>query len=277
MFAAVTDPLLEVRQSILLLIWNPVRGMTAAAGMPEPARACGVSRARVPPAPPADAAADEAKAWREWLLRAVAGKGSELRFMYGVPGERRLPETELPWLPGYKSSRGAGRQRGLRPVPARRVRGDARLPAPGPALRPDGPPRRRPADVRGGAGRLWDRFRGSEPGDEQRYADLDQLQFAAREAVSPLHRLEVALHPWVAFAIMPVFALANAGVPLAGAGWDRPHVAGRRHPLRLNRAVGVRAADWVARSRRRPGRGWARRRRLECRRVRRRAATGRRG
>jgi len=48
---------------------------------------------------------DEAKAWREWLLRAVAGKGSELRIMYGVAGERRLPEMELPWLPGYENSR----------------------------------------------------------------------------------------------------------------------------------------------------------------------------
>jgi len=47
---------------------------------------------------------DEAKAWREWLLRAVAGKGSELRIMYGVGGERRLPEMELPWLPGYENS-----------------------------------------------------------------------------------------------------------------------------------------------------------------------------
>jgi GH15 family glucan-1,4-alpha-glucosidase len=46
----------------------------------------------------------EAKAWREWLLRAVAGKGSELRIMYGVGGERRLPEMELPWLPGYENS-----------------------------------------------------------------------------------------------------------------------------------------------------------------------------
>jgi GH15 family glucan-1,4-alpha-glucosidase len=47
---------------------------------------------------------DEAKAWREWLLRAVAGKGSELRIMYGVAGERRLPEMELPWLPGYENA-----------------------------------------------------------------------------------------------------------------------------------------------------------------------------
>jgi NhaA family Na+:H+ antiporter len=40
------------------------------------------------------------------------------------------------------------------------------------------------------------------------------LALAARESVSPLERLETALHPWVAFVIMPIFALANAGVPL---------------------------------------------------------------
>ena len=47
---------------------------------------------------------EEAAAWREWLLRAVAGKPSELQIMYGVGGERRLTELELPWLPGYERS-----------------------------------------------------------------------------------------------------------------------------------------------------------------------------
>lgn len=46
----------------------------------------------------------EARAWREWLLRAVAGMATELRIMYGIAGERRLPELELPWLPGYENS-----------------------------------------------------------------------------------------------------------------------------------------------------------------------------
>jgi GH15 family glucan-1,4-alpha-glucosidase len=48
---------------------------------------------------------DEARAWREWLLRAVAGKASQLQIMYGLAGERRLPELELDWLPGYEGSR----------------------------------------------------------------------------------------------------------------------------------------------------------------------------
>ena len=47
----------------------------------------------------------EAAAWRNWLLRAVAGDPSSLHIMYGMRGERRLPELELPWLPGYEGSR----------------------------------------------------------------------------------------------------------------------------------------------------------------------------
>jgi GH15 family glucan-1,4-alpha-glucosidase len=46
----------------------------------------------------------EAHAWRDWLLRAVAGDPSKLQIMYGPGGERRLTEYELPWLPGYEGS-----------------------------------------------------------------------------------------------------------------------------------------------------------------------------
>ena len=49
--------------------------------------------------------ADEAAAWRHWLLRAVAGDPAEVQIMYGVAGERRLAEFELPWLAGYEGSR----------------------------------------------------------------------------------------------------------------------------------------------------------------------------
>jgi GH15 family glucan-1,4-alpha-glucosidase len=48
---------------------------------------------------------DEATRWRDWLLRAVAGLPSQLQIMYGVAGERRLPELELDWLPGYARSK----------------------------------------------------------------------------------------------------------------------------------------------------------------------------
>jgi GH15 family glucan-1,4-alpha-glucosidase len=47
---------------------------------------------------------EEAQAWREWLLRAAAGKPSQLQIMYGIAGERRLTEWEVPWLPGYDKS-----------------------------------------------------------------------------------------------------------------------------------------------------------------------------
>ncbi|HEY2351279.1 MAG TPA: glycoside hydrolase family 15 protein [Candidatus Acidoferrum sp.] len=48
---------------------------------------------------------EEARAWREWLIRAVAGKPSELNIVYGLRGERRLTELELPWLGGYEDSK----------------------------------------------------------------------------------------------------------------------------------------------------------------------------
>jgi GH15 family glucan-1,4-alpha-glucosidase len=47
---------------------------------------------------------EEATQWRTWLLRAVAGDPADLQIMYGVAGERRLSEFEVPWLRGYESS-----------------------------------------------------------------------------------------------------------------------------------------------------------------------------
>jgi GH15 family glucan-1,4-alpha-glucosidase len=46
----------------------------------------------------------EAQAWREWLLRAAAGSPDQIQIMYGIAGERRLTEWELPWLPGYEGA-----------------------------------------------------------------------------------------------------------------------------------------------------------------------------
>jgi GH15 family glucan-1,4-alpha-glucosidase len=62
---------------------------------------------------------DEAREWREWFVRAIAGSPQDLQIMYGVSGERRLTEIELPWLSGYEGSQpvrignGASRQRQL--------------------------------------------------------------------------------------------------------------------------------------------------------------------
>ena len=50
------------------------------------------------------ATTEEARRWRDWLLRAVAGSPRRLQIMYGLGGERRLTEFEVPWLPGYEGS-----------------------------------------------------------------------------------------------------------------------------------------------------------------------------
>jgi GH15 family glucan-1,4-alpha-glucosidase len=48
---------------------------------------------------------EEAQAWRDWLTRAVAGRPEQMEVMYGVAGERRLTEWEIPWLPGFAGSK----------------------------------------------------------------------------------------------------------------------------------------------------------------------------
>lgn len=48
---------------------------------------------------------EEASSWRDWLLRSVAGDPAQMQIMYGVAGERRLPEWEVPWLDGFLNSR----------------------------------------------------------------------------------------------------------------------------------------------------------------------------
>jgi GH15 family glucan-1,4-alpha-glucosidase len=48
---------------------------------------------------------EEARCWRDWLVRAAAGSPQDLQIMYGVAGERRLEEFELPWLPGFENSK----------------------------------------------------------------------------------------------------------------------------------------------------------------------------
>ncbi|MBV8237924.1 MAG: Na+/H+ antiporter NhaA [Sphingomonas sp.] len=66
---------------------------------------------------------------------------------------------------------------------------------------------------------------------------------------SPLHRLEHALHPWVAYAIVPLFAFANAGVALGGVGWSAlaaPVVIGVALGLFLGKQIGIFGAIWGA-------------------------------
>jgi GH15 family glucan-1,4-alpha-glucosidase len=65
---------------------------------------------------------DEARAWRDWLTRAIAGSPRQVQIMYGVGGERWLPELIVPWLAGYEKSAPVR----SRAAPARRLRGDRR-------------------------------------------------------------------------------------------------------------------------------------------------------
>ena len=108
----------EVRRSLVLLkglTYHPSGGIVAAATTSLPEQIGGVRNWDYRYCWLRDAAftlqallgvgfASEAKAWRAWLVRAVAGDPSELQIMYGVDGTRRLPELELPWLAGYHRS-----------------------------------------------------------------------------------------------------------------------------------------------------------------------------
>ena len=92
-------------------------------------------------------------------------------------------------------------------------------------------------------------FRGLGTLDEQALLPhLDELNAARREAVSPVERLQRALHPWVAFGIMPLFAFANAGVPLGTATFegDGSRVfAGIALGLILGKPIGITLLSWA--------------------------------
>jgi len=106
-----------VRSLITLkaLTYAPTGGMAAAATTSLPERIGGVRNWDYRFCWPRDATMtlyalllagyrDEAQSWRQWLLRAAAGKPEDLQTVYGVAGERQLTELELPWLPGYERS-----------------------------------------------------------------------------------------------------------------------------------------------------------------------------
>jgi NhaA family Na+:H+ antiporter len=85
----------------------------------------------------------------------------------------------------------------------------------------------------------WKRVSGGKKEVAGAPADVERIAFAARETVSPLHRLEMGLHPWVAFLIIPLFALANAGVPLGGSGLGSPVAAAVAAGLAVGKPVGI--------------------------------------
>ncbi len=79
-----------------------------------------------------------------------------------------------------------------------------------------------------------------------RYSTLRGLERASREALSPLERIETALHPWVGFVIMPVFALANAGVPVSIEAVGQPVSIAVIAGLLLGKPIGIVGASWLA-------------------------------
>jgi NhaA family Na+:H+ antiporter len=79
-----------------------------------------------------------------------------------------------------------------------------------------------------------------------RHDTLREVGFAAREGVSPLERLEIGLHPWVAFLIMPLFALANAGVHVEANELENPVARAVAFGLLVGKPIGVLLFSYLA-------------------------------
>jgi NhaA family Na+:H+ antiporter len=85
--------------------------------------------------------------------------------------------------------------------------------------------------------------------DRELLPHLDQMRVANREAVSPVERLQHQLHAWVAFGIMPLFAFANAGVPIGQISFDGDAVwvfLGVAIGLTIGKPAGILAVSWLA-------------------------------
>ena len=110
------EPVLRSLITLKALTYDPTGGLVAAAttSLPEEIggvrnwdyRLCWLRDATLTLIALMDAGYfDEARAWRDWLLRAAAGSPEQVQIMYGLGGERRLTEWEVPWLPGYEGSK----------------------------------------------------------------------------------------------------------------------------------------------------------------------------
>jgi NhaA family Na+:H+ antiporter len=75
---------------------------------------------------------------------------------------------------------------------------------------------------------------------------LQVAEIAARETLSPVERLEIALHPWVGFVIMPLFAFANAGVPLSFASFGHSVTLAVLIGFTIGKPIGILAFSWLA-------------------------------
>ncbi|PLX81315.1 MAG: Na+/H+ antiporter NhaA [Desulfuromonas sp.] len=83
-------------------------------------------------------------------------------------------------------------------------------------------------------------------GDTEDRKALQMAEAAARETLSPVERLEIMLHPWVAFVIMPLFAFANAGVPISLAGLGDAVTIAIFVGFALGKPIGVLGFSWLA-------------------------------
>jgi NhaA family Na+:H+ antiporter len=83
-------------------------------------------------------------------------------------------------------------------------------------------------------------------GDTADRHDLRQAGRAVSESLSPVERLEMMLHPWVGFAVMPIFALANAGMPITGADLGQSVSLAIFAGLVLGKPIGVLGFSWLA-------------------------------
>lgn len=95
--------------------------------------------------------------------------------------------------------------------------------------------------------RAWFNQRNKEDAESKHvFHEMNGLVNLAKETVSPLERLEALLHPWVAFFIMPVFALANAGVTLSADAFDSRVFLGVAAGLFVGKAIGIVLSCWLA-------------------------------
>lgn len=97
-------------------------------------------------------------------------------------------------------------------------------------------------------GDVWHSLRTDQDGKPEFHHKplLGQLELAARESTSPLERLETGLHPWVAFLIMPIFALANAGVSVQPSAIAHPVALAVAAGLVIGKPLGIVAFSWLA-------------------------------
>ena len=94
--------------------------------------------------------------------------------------------------------------------------------------------------------RMTDGIHGDWESEQPSAAQARGARWAAREKVSPLDYLETTLHPWVGFAIMPLFALANAGVPIAASDLANPVALAVGAGLVIGKPLGILGFSWLA-------------------------------